>query len=74
MSLRGEAATMGATSGCELCGDVSAPMFLHARCHPAAPLIARKEGDTLILSCYLPNCAREVVRLKLAPPPREETP
>lgn len=51
---------------CGLCGDVSAAMFLHANCHPLAPLQARKEGDVLILSCYLPACGREVVRLRLA--------
>jgi hypothetical protein len=52
--------------GCDLCGDVTAAMFLHARCHPTAPLIVRKEGRVLILSCYLPTCGREVVRLLLA--------
>lgn len=50
---------------CDLCGDTSAAMFLHTRCHSTAPLMARKEGDELILSCYLPECGREVVRLKL---------
>jgi hypothetical protein len=51
---------------CDLCGDADGALFLHARCHPTAPLRARKEGDVLILSCYLPTCGREVVRLHLA--------
>lgn len=51
---------------CELCDDVSATMFLRARCHPTAPLKVRKEGNILVLSCYLPECDREVVRLELA--------
>jgi hypothetical protein len=54
---------------CDLCGDVDEVMFLQPRCHPTAPLIARKEGNILILSCYLPACSREVVRLELAPTP-----
>jgi hypothetical protein len=57
---------MSDESPCEFCGDVSEAMFLHARCHPTAPLMVRKEGDTLILSCYLPDCAREVARFQLA--------
>lgn len=51
---------------CELCDDVSASLFLRARCHPTAPLKVRKEGSILVLSCYLPECDREVVRLELA--------
>lgn len=51
---------------CELCDDVSASMFLRSRCHPTAPLKVRKEGRILILTCYLPECDREVVRLELA--------
>jgi hypothetical protein len=58
--------------GCDLCGDVSAAMFLHARCHPAAPLMVRKEGTTLILTCYVPSCAREVARFTLAVPARAQ--
>ena len=53
-------------TACELCGDVDETMFLHARCHPTAPLRARKDGNVLILTCYLPECGREVVRLELA--------
>lgn len=59
---------------CEFCGDVTATMFLRARCHPTAPLLARKEGDILILSCYLPDCSREVARLTLAPTDHRPTP
>ena len=51
---------------CDLCGDVDEALFLHARCHPTAPLRLRKEGLVLIVSCYLPSCGREVVRLRLA--------
>ena len=51
---------------CELCGDTDSTMFLLARCHPTAPLLARKEGKILILSCYVPTCGREVARLQLA--------
>lgn len=56
-------------NSCALCGDVTAAMFLHARCHPSAPLRARKEGNMLILSCYLPACGREVARLTLEATP-----
>jgi hypothetical protein len=58
--------------GCDLCGDVSPVLFLLARCHPTAPLRARKEGQLLILTCYLPECGREVARLRLdeVPPSR----
>jgi hypothetical protein len=52
--------------GCSLCGDLDGALFLRARCHPSAPLRAIKEGDVLILRCYLPDCDREVVRLDLA--------
>jgi len=55
------------TKPCDLCGDVDEALFLLARCHPTAPLRAIKEGDVLILRCYVPDCDREVVRLKLAP-------
>jgi len=59
---------------CDLCYDITASQFLHARCHPTAPLRAIKEGDVLILRCYVPTCDREVVRLTLARPamPRRE--
>lgn len=52
--------------GCELCSDADGALFLRARCHLTAPLMARKEGHWLILSCYLPTCGREVARLELA--------
>lgn len=50
---------------CEFCGDVGAETFLHARCHISAPLQASIIGDELILRCYLPECNREVARLKI---------
>jgi hypothetical protein len=53
---------------CDLCGDADSSLFLLSRCHPTAPLRAIKEGNTLILKCYIPDCDREVARLKLAPP------
>lgn len=54
---------------CDLCGDADETLFLQARCHPTAPLRVRKEHNVLILSCYLPDCGREVVRLLLADEP-----
>jgi hypothetical protein len=62
----GGAPSLGMGTTCDLCGDVDATLFLHARCHPTAPLRAEKAGDVLILCCYLPDCMREVVRLRLA--------
>jgi hypothetical protein len=59
-----------APAGCDLCGDATGALFLRSRCHVSAPLLARVEDDWLILSCYLPECGREVVRLQLAPRPR----
>jgi hypothetical protein len=53
-------------AACTLCGEVDGALFLHARCHPSAPLRAIKEGDVLVLRCYVPECDREVVRLDLA--------
>jgi hypothetical protein len=54
-------------TGCALCGDQDGALWLRARCHLTAPLEARIEGDWLILTCYLPACGREIVRLQLAP-------
>ncbi len=56
---------MSEPKGCELCGDW--PVFLHARCHPTAPLRAELTPEReLVLYCYLPDCNREVARLQLA--------
>lgn len=49
---------------CEFCGD-QGPLFLHARCHLTAPLQVSIDGDTLIISCYLPDCGKEVARFKV---------
>lgn len=49
---------------CELCGD-QGPLLLRARCHMTAPLRVELDGDTIILSCYLPDCGREVARFKV---------
>lgn len=51
---------------CDLCGDQpEAGTVLYSNCHYTAPLKARMEGDTLILSCYVPECSREVARFKV---------
>ena len=47
--------------GCELCGDW--PSRLSSKCHPTAPLkVEMLEGGILVLSCYVPECGREVAR------------
>ena len=53
-------------TGCEFCGDF--PVRLVGRCHPTAPLRAEltSEGE-LILRCYVPECGREVARMKVEP-------
>jgi len=56
--------------GCELCGDW--PVTLSGRCNPSAPLRAEMtDPSTLILSCYVPECGREVARFKLDTTPDE---
>jgi hypothetical protein len=50
---------------CDLCHDSEGqPETLHlvSKCHTSAPLAARLEGGVLILSCYIPECSREVAR------------
>jgi len=54
---------------CEFCGDAPPELFLLARCHPTAPLRVRKEGPLLILTCYLPDCGRELARFQIYEPP-----
>lgn len=49
---------------CALC-DGEGPFVLHSRCHLTAPLMATLDGDTLILQCYVPECRREVARMKI---------
>lgn len=52
--------------GCDLCGDF--PVDLISKCHPTAPLrVQLMEDNTLVLYCYLPECNREVARMKLYP-------
>jgi hypothetical protein len=51
---------------CDLCGD-QGPLVLMSRCHFTAPLRVERNGESLILRCYLPECGREVARFKLAP-------
>lgn len=56
---------MVAVSGCDLCGDF--PVRLHARCHPTAPLRVETPSPTeVVFYCYLPECNREITRLRLA--------
>lgn len=51
--------------GCDLCGDF--PAELRARCHPTAPLrIEVVDNETVVCYCYLPDCNREVARLKIS--------
>lgn len=53
---------------CDQCHERSgAPeaIYLHGRCHMAAPLWAKVEGGYLILSCYVPECRREVARFRI---------
>ena len=58
---------MSGLQRCDLCDDgKDGPLFLKSRCHSSAPLQARKEGLMLILSCYVPECQKEVARLPLA--------
>lgn len=58
------AAIMSAPKGCDLCSDW--PVEVRSGCHPTAPLRAVfYEDGTLILTCYVPDCAREVWRGKL---------
>lgn len=53
-------------AGCELCNDF--PALLLPKCHPTAPLrIELVDPTTLVIYCYLPNCNREVAKLKLQP-------
>ena len=50
--------------GCECCGDW--PVILTANCHPTAPLrVVMEEDGTLIFYCYIPECDRELERLKI---------
>lgn len=50
---------------CELCGDQPETIHLRGRCHLTAPLAARLEHGVLILSCYVPECGREVARFRV---------
>lgn len=51
---------------CALCGDASALLHIHARCHPAAPLRAEiEQGSLLALYCYVPECNRFVARFQV---------
>ncbi len=49
---------------CEFCGD-QGPLLLRARCHLTAPLAITLDGNTLIVSCYVPECGKEVARFQV---------
>lgn len=51
--------------GCDLCGDNTPPIHLHAKCHLTAPLRAEIDKGMLTLYCYLPECNRVVARFKI---------
>ena len=61
-----EVADAATTQECDLCGD-QGPLLLHAVCHLTAPLRVTRDGDLLVVSCYVPSCGREVARFRLAP-------
>jgi hypothetical protein len=50
---------------CDLCGD-QGPLVLQSRCHFTAPLHLERDGNVLIVRCYLPSCRREVARFTIA--------
>lgn len=60
---------------CGLCEDTQG-LEMYAKCHPTAPLRARFEGSDglLVLSCYVPECSREVVRMFVTHGPKRTTP
>ena len=63
---------MGNEAKCDLCATGAEPpksLSIHVKCHLTAPLAVRFEGDVLILSCYLPQCSREVARFKVVRSP-----
>ncbi len=51
--------------GCDLCGDNTGPLHLHAKCHMTAPLRAELDGGVLTLYCYVPTCDRVVTRMRV---------
>lgn len=53
--------------GCGLCND-QGPLVLRAKCHLTAPLAVERNGDELIIRCYVPECNREVARFKIDVP------
>lgn len=57
---------------CDLCNEKGGPaseLVLRSRCHLTAPLAVKLvDGKTLVLSCYVPECGREVARFEIARP------
>lgn len=53
------------TPACDLCEDNAGPVFVHQRCHMTAPLQASLENGVLTLSCYVPECRRIVVQMRV---------
>lgn len=54
---------------CELCHTPSGQkeaIYLHGRCHMAAPSWARVEDGFLIIACCEPDCRREIARFRIS--------
>lgn len=51
--------------GCDLCGDQGS-LALRAKCHMTAPLAVERNGNELIIRCYITECNREVARFTIA--------
>lgn len=49
--------------------DASAPLYLHAECHPREGTWARYDGDG-ILTIVCGRCEKRVCRVQVAEPPR----
>ncbi len=50
--------------GCDLCGDW--PVVVRGKCHPTAPLrVQFLDPETVVFTCYVPDCRREVWKGKL---------
>lgn len=50
--------------GCDLCGDTGV-LTASSKCHPNAPLRATLANGVLTLSCYVPECGREVLTIEV---------
>ena len=50
---------------CDLCDDAD-ELRLFSQCHPGAPLRAERTSNSLQLSCYVPECGRQVASFPIA--------